>query len=212
MPEENYNLNLDGDQIQIALGQVHGADDKPIATSLNMVRSGGLYTHLAGFRASSGYGVYADSEHTENDAQVVGDARSQLTIDGLGSSNYTGQLPSGVTDLWDTSSNYITPENVGDGYMIRIDFRYKCSSQSSYFDIELDISPAGDGSTVILLDTIQCLKSANTEARYSRTHMIYSLETFVTNKGRLFVNTTDAGPTVSVYNKTVVIGRFHKAI
>jgi hypothetical protein len=212
MPEETYNINLDADQIQTALNDVHGADSEPTAASTNMVRSGGLLTYLDSFRASSGYGVYADAEHTEISPQVIEDTREQLTINGEGDSSYTEQLPTGVPELWSTLSDYIVPENVGDGYMIRIDFRYKCSMQSSYFDIELDISPTGDGSIVILLDTVQALKSANTEARYSQTHMIYSRDTFVANKGRLFINTTDAGPTVSVYSKSVTIGRFHKAI
>jgi len=212
MPEETYNIQLDADQVNTALLNVHGADTEPTAASTKMVQSGGLHAYLEGERQNSGYGVYDDLTTTEVSPLLAANARVQLTIDGDGPATYIEQIPGGEFVLWDDVGNFIQPANDGDAYMMRVSFRYKSNALNSHFDLELDISPTGDGSNVILLDTIQCLKAANTEARYNQSHFIYTRSTFIANGGRLFINSTDAGDTISIYEQTLGIGRIHKAI
>ena len=209
MPEETYNIQLDADQVNQALLNVHDADSEPTAASDKMVRSGGLWTYLESLRPSTGYGVYTDSTYTEGSPLVAANARAQFVCN---TASYIDQLPSGITELWDTAGNFIVPENVGDGYNIRVDMRFKSNALNSRFDLELDISPLGDGTNVILLDTVQCVKAANTEQRYTETHFVYSRETFVANGGRVFINSTDLGDTISAYAMGITVARVHKAI
>jgi len=209
MPEETYNIQLDADNVNQAILDVHSADSVPTASSDKMVRSGGLWTYLESLRPSTGFGVYTDTVYTEGVPMLVNNARVQFSCD---TASYIDQLPTGITELWDVTDNSIVPENVGDGYNIRVDMRFKADALNSRFDLELDISLLGDGSNVILLDTVQCLKAANTEQRYTETHFIYSRETFVANHGRLFLNSTELGDTVSAYAMGITIARVHKAI
>ena len=210
MPEETYNIQLDADQVNTALLNVHDADTAPTAGSVKMVRSGGLWTYLESLRPSTGFAVYTDTVYTAPpSALVIDNDRIQFSCD---TASYTEQLPSGVIALWDIAGNFITPENVGDGYNVRVDMRFQSDALNSRFDLELDISPLGDGSNVILLDTVQCLKNANTEQRYTETHFIYSRENFVSNGGRLFINSTELGDTISVYSMGITVARVHKAI
>lgn len=149
-----------------------------------------------------GWGMYDDSTHTLASPLAVNNSRVQLTIDGLGPTTETAYLPS-TGDLWDTTNNKITLNAVGDSFDLRVDFKAKANSNNGYFDLQFDI---GDGSPVTIVEkTLSIVKGINTEQRFSETISGFSLATFISNGGRLYVDTTNDGINLDVYDLAVII-------
>lgn len=168
------------------------------------LKSGGSSIDMMG----KGWAVYQDDTYTSGSPLVIASTQSQLTCDGAGSGTNKSYLPDGVSDFWNTTTNKITPENIGDCYDLRVQFKAKCSTVSAYFDFELDI---GGALGIITARTLSSSKGANTEQRYSVGLPVFSLSTFVANGGTIYLNSTDDGTTVSVYDIQILIKRDYKA-
>jgi hypothetical protein len=155
-----------------------------------------------------GWAVYADTQYNVGSPLVVANTRTKITCNGLGASN-SDQMPVGVAEFWDTVTSKMIPENIGDAYDIRVQFKGKCSSVSAHFDFELDI---GAPNNIIFARTLSAVKGANTEVRYSVGVPVFSLATFVANGGEFYVDTTDDGTTLSLYDIQIFIKRDYASL
>lgn len=154
------------------------------------------------YRKAQGWAFYDDSTYTSGSPLNVNNTRAQVSIDGLGSFTEKRFLPTDTSDFWDTTNDEITPENVGDAYEVRLDFTAVAGSNADKFDIELDI---GDGSSVIILDqTFEMNKGQGNIEVFAWNAPIFTLETFVANGGKFYINTTDD---IDFYNFGLFIKR-----
>jgi hypothetical protein len=152
-----------------------------------------------------GYGVYDDSTYTSASPLVIANTSTQITIDGLGSSTYTDQLPEGVTEFWDSVTNRIVTDTVGDAFDLRLGFKAKSSATNSFFDITFDI---GDPSGIVVAGQSKVMpKGLNTETRLTVDIPIFALSTFVANGCAIWFNTNVSGITLSVYDITLMVKR-----
>jgi hypothetical protein len=150
----------------------------------------------------TGWAIYDDAaSHTT--PVVVNNAKTQLTIDTLGTTTETLYLPANVTSLWNTTTNRITPEKLGDAYDIRIDFEATPSNVNDYANLIIDV---GDGGSIPLVNrSISFLKTG--ASSFSVGFPIAATSEFLTNGGRIFFDTSVSGSSVSVANIVLFIKR-----
>jgi hypothetical protein len=144
-----------------------------------------------------GWGYYVDSLATPTIS--VGTTFTQITIDALGS-NITDYLPEqirGVSELF--SSNKITPINVGDDYDGRLDINVTSKTGSpNWIQLIVDISDATAGDNVVFTGYIQTAGTA--PYKQSIILDLFSLGTFITNGGKLFMRTDTGSVTIGTRN------------
>jgi hypothetical protein len=151
----------------------------------------------------SGWASYKDNAT----AQTFNTTPKKLSVNGLGSSTETGYLPIGVSELWDTTGNKITPVNVGDTYSLRIDLPISnVTGSASELTLQLDIG-GGATPTVVIVER-QISISAGSGSSVSVSFGIFSLATFVANGGQLFLS-TDAN-SADVTAPSIFIDRISK--
>lgn len=154
-----------------------------------------------------GWGYYKDNAS----AQTFNTTHAKLSIDGAGSATNVTQLPlviRGSGALWDTTNDKITPVVAGDSYDIRIDLPVTAKTGSpSSLSLQLDIGGGATPTTVIVEKEL----SLNNTPPYTLNvaFPIFSLSTFKTNGGQLFIG-TDTG-TVDITAPAVFIKRDHAA-
>lgn len=158
-----------------------------------------------------GWGFYADAETTPT-TQTITTTPSILQIDGGGATSESGYLPyqiRGVSELWDTTNNKITPIGLGDSYDVRLDLEITGKSGSpTIIDLVLDIgaSPDGTGGTGSILIVNRIIStSKSTPYSISVGFPIFSLSTFVSNGGSFWLS-TDTG-TVTIGSRAIFIKR-----
>lgn len=153
----------------------------------------------------TGWGYY---EHGGAD-QTFDSTGAFLDIDGAGGNTETSYLPPeirGSDHLWDTTNDLITPITIGDSYDLRFDLPVKSTATSpSYLFWQLDIGGSTSVTNKIAAGTAVIAKTAPFEITIAIP--IFTLSTFKTNGGQLFL-ATDAG-TVTIENPTVYISRNH---
>lgn len=143
------------------------------------------YPDFAPAQTTSGWAIYDDSQYTiDNQLSIVGGARTLVTIDALGSETNKTQLPIGVSDFWNATTNKIMPINVGDSYDLRLDFVADPQSNTESVRVELDIGD-GNPSIVIVALTAGFPESAPQDVAVS--FPFFSLETFVANGGSIYI-------------------------
>lgn len=156
---------------------------------------------------STGWAQYKDDQYTSGSPLVIS-AGATTTLDNNAGSTITTQLPVGVTALYDSLTNKITPENSGDAYLVRVDFTAFTSSPSGLAKLQIDIG----GAQGIIIDrgfTFPKGTGSGNAQDYSMTSLVYSLSTFVANGGTVQIESV-TGDT-SVYDINFVISRVHKA-
>jgi hypothetical protein len=155
-----------------------------------------------------GWGNYVDGETTPA-TQVINTTPVKLLIDGLGSTSESGYLPyeiRGISELWNNVDS-ITPINVGDSYDIRITIEITAKTASpNVINIILDIG----GAVGITIPIAQVQIPVVTTVPFTVTGAIpiFSLTTFVTNGGSIFLS-TDAG-TLTLAGRAIFIKRDFK--
>jgi len=152
----------------------------------------------------AGWGSYAQSVAT---AQTITATDSKLVIDGGGTESNSSYLPleiRGVSELWDTTNNKITPISIGDGYTMRIDFEITGKvGNPNGLDISLDIGGGATPTNVFIERVVSTLKA--TPYRVSVAFPFYSLSDFKTNGGQIFLK-TDTG-TLTITSRELSIHR-----
>ena len=155
-----------------------------------------------------GWATYDGSAYTSVSPLTIASTKTQITIDGLGGSTNTDDLPDGVSDYWNPATNRIIPTAVGDAFDVRVGFKAKSSAVNAYFDITFDIGTP-DG-IVIAGETKMCPKGAGVETQYSVDIPIYALATFLANGCAIHFDTTASAFTLSVYDITIFLKQDYK--
>ena len=236
MPDP-YNIPLTGAQISSALqatytidktaSQVNDAINAAIDTadpvssgSTKLVQGGAVDTAInnqatlttaeivAKIRSVMGWGSYVDSQYTSGSPLNSSNAKTQITIDGLGSGSNTDYLPTGVTDLWSTVDNKITPAAEGDAYDLRLDFTAEPTASTDFAEVTIDIG--GAGTIPVATRTVTFAKTGATS--FSIGFPIYCLATFLANGGKIYFDTSVSGDTIDIYDISLLIKRDFTAL
>lgn len=133
---------------------------------------------------NEGWAFYADNTYLTGSRQsITGSTRTQVTIDGLGSTTETSYLLGG--DVWDTTNDRITPQEVGKTYDLRFAFKGQTATANTYVDVELDI---GSGASIIIAQqTFNFTKGTGTQNSFVFSVPIFCLSTFIANGGKLYL-------------------------
>lgn len=162
------------------------------------------FTELYSAVADRGWANYSDSVYTSSNKLRSAAARTKVTIDGLGSTTTKDHLPAEVTDFWDTTNNVITAVSEGDAYDLRISFVAESTAANDWFDIELDI---GGAVGVIANRTETFPKGIGVAHNFMWSLPVYVGGTFVSNGASIYINTSDSGDTVDLYDFRIMIKR-----
>ena len=165
-----------------------------------------LFTRVDTLEHRSGWAFYDDSEYTSSSPLNANNESVLMTIDEQGSSNLTGYLP---TDTVFYANDKITPENVGDTYALRLDFKAKGSSPADKFDVYIDI---GGSNPIIFDQSVEINKGSGVEQRYNLSIVIFSLNTFVANGGAIYFDTSQSGDNIDFYDFGLLITRVSTAV
>ena len=156
----------------------------------------------------TGWGYYKD----DASAQVVSTSAVKLSIDGAGGTSESSYLPKdirGTSELWDTTTDDITPVAVGDAYDIRLDLPVTAKSGApALVTLQLDIGATEAASTVIVERDITTSKTP--PYVISVGFPIFCGSTFLANGGQFFLH-TDTG-TVDITKPAIAIVRNHGEI
>ena len=176
----NDNITIDG--------QVFSGDKYDLANAISSV----LASTATGSPAC-GWGFYVDD--ATSTLLVDDDQYYKLPINGLAGNTNTDYLPSGSA-LWDSVGNKITPVAVGDAYDLRVQLEIiATNSNPSRLEIALDIGGAASPSIVITQKALTLKTGVPQTVIFS--FPFFSLGTFVTNGGQLFLKTTSGSLTIS---------------
>lgn len=150
---------------------------------------------------------WANYSERANSSQVITTTDSKLSIDGIGSATNSSYLPleiRGVSELWDTTNDKITPISIGDGYTMRLDLTISAKTGSpNGLDVILDIGGTATPTNIFIERVISTLKS--TPYKVSIAFPFYTLSDFKTNGGQIFLK-TDTG-TLTVTTRELSIHR-----
>ena len=153
----------------------------------------------------NGWAYYRDDETSTH---VITNAQAKLSINANHSETTESYLPSGFTgSFWNSTTNSITPENVGDVYNIRIDLTIVAKSGSpQYISMILDV---GGSSTVTNVNVEKTLFTAKTQPyKISKSFQVFIDSDFNTNNGQIFLS-TDTG-TATILKRSILISRTYK--
>jgi hypothetical protein len=144
-----------------------------------------------------GWGYYQDGETTPQ-TQTFNTTPAKISIDGLGANTETGYLPyeiRGSGELWDTTNDEITPIGVGDSYTMRLDFTVNSETGSpNNIFFQLDIGGGASPTNSIVEHFVKAGKA--TPYKVSIEFSIFTLGTFTTNGGQIFISTDSGSITV----------------
>ena len=154
----------------------------------------------------SGWAIYNDSE-TSPATQAITTTFQKVQIDGSGANSNSSYLPKairGTGELWDTTNDKITPIIEGDSYNVRIDLEItaKGGGIGALF-LQLDIG-GGATPTIPIVDRVLNV-SKSVPFTVSVGFPIFSLSTFISNGGQLFL-ATDSG-TATLASRAIFIQR-----
>lgn len=173
--------------------------DQHTATEMNEVVQA-----IVALQEVPGFGNYDDDASSD---LTITSTPSKLTINALGSQTNEAYLPyeiRGVSSLWDSVTNKITPINIGDEYNLRVDFTISAKTGSpSEIDFTVDIGGQSTITIPILKRTIPITKTA--PFSFNIGFPIYGLDTFKANGGQLFLNVNSG--TVTVTARDIYISR-----
>jgi len=154
----------------------------------------------------SGFGFYVDGV-TGPSSISISTTPTKLLIDGLGAETYTGSLPNAIRssgNLWDTTTDLMTPIADGDSYSGRIDLTVSSSTgAASTIFVELDIG--GDITPTIVIATFSIAFPKSAPFTESVPLSYFTRGTFLANGGQFFLS-TDAN-TATVTARAILIER-----
>ena len=156
-----------------------------------------------------GFGYYVDDN--TGGAIVAGNGEGsavQMTINGLGSATNTDSLPDvikGVSQLWDTSTNKITPIYDGDQYNLRVSVQVTATdSNPTFLSCAMDIGTLTFPDIRIFEDT-KTLRTGGFPQIYTFSFPIFTLTTFLANGGKFYFYCNSG--TADLENRTILISR-----
>jgi len=152
-----------------------------------------------------GWGYYTDSLSTPTIS--VGTSYTQITIDSLGSLTNTDFIPTDNLNAQLWAGNKIVPQKIGDDYDGRIDLTVTAKTGSpNAIECIIDISGSTPGTNKVFTGWVQAIGTVP----YDQTLILdfFSLATFVTNGGKIYMR-TDTG-TVTIGRRNIKITRKSK--
>ena len=154
-----------------------------------------------------GWGFYADDEVA---GQTITTTPTKLVINGLGTDSDSDYLPKeirGISELWDTATNKITPISLGDGYTLRLDLEILSETGNpTELTTDYDIGGGATPTNVIVESFEPTGKNVPYTASSSTT--FFSKATFLANGGQIFLS-VDVG-SVTLGKKQISIHRISK--
>lgn len=153
-----------------------------------------------------GWGYYQDAATTPA-TQTFNTTPAKIQIDGAGANSETSYLPyeiRGSGELWDTTNDEITPIGIGDSYTMRLDFTVD-SETGSPNDIFIQLDIGGAASPTISIVERYVTAGKSTPYKVSVGFPIFTLSTFNTNGGQIFIS-TDTG-SITVGARAVFVSR-----
>lgn len=148
-----------------------------------------------------GWGYYKDN----GAGQSIGTTATKMTCNGGDGTSNTAHLPfviRGTGNLWDTSTNKITPVASGDAYTVLLALPISAKTGApTLLNVALDIGGGASPTNVIYEQDVNATK-ATPFAQYV-TIPINTLAAFLTNGGQIFLK-VDTG-TVTVLNPAITI-------
>ncbi len=153
--------------------------------------------------SNHGWAQYADGTYTSSSPLVVNQG-VKVTLPNDASNVIDTHLPAGTTSFYDGITNTVTPDNVGNSYSIRIDFDCYTTSNTGYGEISLDVGGAIGEILNIPVNFPRGTGSSNVRV-FSRTSLLYSLDTFVSTGGVLSYESIRGN--TSIYNIVYVIAK-----
>ena len=115
------------------------------------------------------------------------------------------QLPSGVTDLWNNTTDKLIAVNNGDGFTLSLRFKAKIDVINGYFDVAINI---GGALGRVSNETVTFTRAANTEQKFDIDLSYFTGTTFIANGGIIEIVPTNGD--LSIYDIVLVIFRTHK--
>ncbi len=144
----------------------------------------------------SAWNYYRDSVYTSsNKLALTTGARTKITINGA---TETILNPPDAS-LYGTTDGKITPEAVGDTYLVRLQCKADTAATTPYFDLEFD---AGGSTGVIDSRNITLTKGGSATNNISATTLLFVDSSFLENGAEMYI-TTNA--TVNFWDFTIMI-------
>lgn len=171
----------------------------------HLVNSDKIYDFtISTLRSKIGWAIYEDSQYNAGAPLTSSNANTQLTINGLGAGTTTTYLPTGVTELWNTTSNKIVADELGDAYDVRLDFKANPATASDFAEIVFDIGDGG-GTVPVVSRTITFAKTG--ASSFSIGFPIAALASFMTNGCKIYIDTSGSGDAIDIYDISLFIKR-----
>lgn len=141
--------------------------------------------------SSGGYGVYNDNQYDSTPLVINNGDRVKLPND---AANVIEELPAGSDGFYDGS--VITPDALGDAYILRLGFEAASSSTNGAFNVAVDISATGDGSIIISGNPERMIRGSNSYQSYTISLPIFCRETFLANGGHVLIESVTGNTSV----------------
>lgn len=169
-----------------------------------IVRDGVTYSIMGEqLKTTNGWAYYQDNQYTQGSPLVSSTSKTQLTINGLGANTNREYLGS-FYDHW--VNDKILCQNVGDCFIVRLDWKVQSSANNELFDIIFDIG-TDETPIPVIQQTHSFRKGDNGIQRYSKTVSLFCLDTFKQNGCRIFIDTSDSGATLNIFDIAIKIER-----
>ena len=172
------------------------------------VNENGTVIDLTANSTNTGWELYEDTQYTEISPFEI-DEGVAVALPNNGLSSDVSQAPT-VNALYDGTR--MTPNDLGDSYVLRISIAVATTSNNGTFSLSLDISALGDGSITIASTAIRTARGTgiNNAQLYSIAIPIFTLGTFMANGG-LFRFESITGDS-SLYDISFLIQKTHKGV
>lgn len=153
---------------------------------------------LIGGESTKGWEDVADNTYTEQSPlRINPNTRTQLPINR--DSVINSELPVGVTQFWNDTTNKFEPIKSGDFYVIRLIFTVKPQQNNRVLDLTLDI---GGSQGEIYADFKSLVKGAGTPTIVSEIIPVFTLGTFIANGGAFYIK---CNTRLDVYDISILI-------
>jgi hypothetical protein len=212
--QATYLINKNASEVNDAINAAHNTSGSISSGGTNLVQSGTIHTALsdqgtattaeiiAKIRSVTGWARYVDSQYTSGSPLSTGSVKTQLTINGSGTATETTYLPTGVTSLWNTSTNKITPAAVGDAYDVRLDFTATVTSGNEVAEVIFEVN-----GSPLAHRTVTFAKTGSTS--FSIGLPMSADSAFLTNGCSIQFDTSDA---IDIYDISLFIKRDFTAL
>lgn len=155
-------------------------------------------------KRDTGWASYSDTNYSSISPLIINENDTSVLENNAGSS-ITSYLPDGIFSFYDSILNKIILENVGDSYVMRVDFKASSSALNGLAYIKLNIKGTQN---VILQKFITFPKGSDLIHDFSFTFNFYSLHDLVSNGGEIKIESVSGN--TSIHDVIFLITRVHK--